>query len=530
MLINRVKSGCLGVLRALDRAFNRLYGWKYNPLYQTGTLVVLFLVILLATGLYLLLFYRVGSPWESVATVTGQVWGGRWIRTLHRYASDAAIIGIVIHALRMFVQGRTWGPRTLAWVSGLVLTAVFFICGWTGYVMVWDTHGQLLAIEGAKMLDVLPIFSEPISRTFVGSEPLPRAFFFMNLFLHILLPIGVGVILWLHVSRIARAPLMPPRGLTWGATGLLLLFSIAWPIAMSEQAVVSRLPGDVPFDVFYSFWVPLSRAVPAWVGWGIIGLFSFTLLMIPRWTRPPTGRRPEPSVVNNRYCTECYQCSIDCPYEAISMVPRDDGRFDFVALVDPALCVSCGICAGSCKPMGVGPPGRTGRDQLAEAREFLRDRAPGSTAVVVMACTRSADWTAARTKILELEGVVEYPVSCSGSVHTSTVELLVRAGVGGVLVASCPPRDCWNREGVTWLHARVEDRREAELMPRVDRRRVRLVNAGETGAAGLVRAVSEFAAEVRERDAPDAEENIEIDDECAPVPETERPETIGAST
>ena len=39
---------------------------------------------------------------------------------------------------------------------------------------------------------------------------------------------------------------------------------------------------------------------------------------------------------------------------------------DLVARVDPQLCVSCGICAGSCAPMGVGPRGRIwiARDQL----------------------------------------------------------------------------------------------------------------------------------------------------------------------
>ena len=48
------------------------------------------------------------------------------------------------------------------------------------------------------------------------------------------------------------------------------------------------------------------------------------------------------------------------------MVPREDGKkFAFQSYVNPDLCVSCGICAASCAPMGVGPPGRTGRDQLA---------------------------------------------------------------------------------------------------------------------------------------------------------------------
>ena len=507
----------LAGLRRADRAFNRLYGWRYNPLYQTGTLVVLLFVILLATGIYLLLFYRVGSPWMSVEAITAQRWSGRWIRTLHRYASDAAVVAVAVHALRMFAQGRSWGPRALAWVSGVLLTGIFFVCGWTGYVMVWDVHGQVLAVEGAKLLDALPIFSEPIGRAFADPEPLPAAFFFMNLFLHILLPIGVGILLWLHVSRIARPALMPPRALGWGATGLLFAFSILWPIGMAQPAEALKLPGEVPLDVLYGFWVPVSRAVPGWAGWLIVGLTGATVLLIPRWTRPREAARPEPSSVDPRRCTECYQCSVDCPYEAIRMIPRDDGRFDYVAHVDTALCVSCGICAGSCKPMGVGPPGRTGRDQLARAREFLERHRPGGRDVALVACERSADWIALGS---DLEGL-PYPVPCAGGVHTSAIELLLRSGVGGVAIVTCPPRDCWNREGATWLSARVRDGREAELLPRVDRRRVRIVNAAEPQ---LVATIASFAEKVRLLERSRAEADVELDLACEPVPKELRPE------
>ncbi|MCG8468353.1 MAG: cytochrome b N-terminal domain-containing protein [Gemmatimonadetes bacterium] len=515
-MIRTLVNAALRVLRPLDRAFNRLYGWRFNPLYQSGTLAVLMFVILLVTGVYLLLFYRIGSPWASVAAITDQAWGGRWIRTLHRYASDAAIVAIVIHAFRMFAQGRSWGPRALAWLSGVVLTGVFFICGWTGYVMVWDVHGQILAIEGARMLDVLPLFSEPLGRTFVGPEPLPGAFFFMNLFLHIVLPIGVGALLWLHLSRLARAPLMPPRGLAWSVTAILLGLSVLWPIGMAAPAAVLGLPTEIPLDVAYGFWVPISRALPGWAGWLVIGAGSAAVLIVPRVTRPKPEKRPEPSTVNGRFCTECYQCSIDCPYEAIRMVPREDGRFDYVAEVDPELCVSCGICAGSCKPMGVGPPGRTGRDQLERVRQFLRTERPGPDQVVVVACDRSADWLVAGAR----GDAIEYSVPCAGSVHTSAIELMLRRGAGGVAVVTCPPRDCWSREGVKWLEARVHGGREAELLPRVSRDRVRLINGAEPG---LEEGLARFAADVRTLDLPAPEREVELDFECDPVPEEERP-------
>ena len=104
-------------LAVADRWMNRIYGARWNPLYASGAIVAGLLVVLLVTGVYLLLFYRIGAPYESVERMTNQVWLGRWIRTLHRYASDVAVVAIVVHAFRMFAQGRSWGPRALAWVS-----------------------------------------------------------------------------------------------------------------------------------------------------------------------------------------------------------------------------------------------------------------------------------------------------------------------------------------------------------------------------------------------------------------------------
>jgi len=55
------------ILTRLDGLANRLYGSRYNPLYHSGAIVIGLLLVLVVTGLYLLLFYRVGSPWASVA-------------------------------------------------------------------------------------------------------------------------------------------------------------------------------------------------------------------------------------------------------------------------------------------------------------------------------------------------------------------------------------------------------------------------------------------------------------------------------
>lgn len=235
-------------LAAADAGVNRLYGWKYNPLYHSGVLAATLLGVVMVTGLYLIFFWGVSAPYASVERITTRVFLGAFTRSMHRYASDAAIVAVLIHALRMWLQRRTWGPRALAWLSGFVLLATIWVLGWTGYVMVWDVQGEVLAREGARWLDALPLFSEPISRAFDGERALPGAFFFLNLFAHVALPVALGLVFWLHVARVARPHLLPPRGLLWGVIGLLAAASVLLPVRMAPPADPFRLPVAAPYD------------------------------------------------------------------------------------------------------------------------------------------------------------------------------------------------------------------------------------------------------------------------------------------
>lgn len=502
-------------LAAADAALNRLYGWQYNPLYQSGTIVVALLVVLIVTGIWLLLFYRVGAPWASVARITADPWTGAWVRGLHRYASDAALVAAAVHALRMFVQERSWGPRTLAWVSGILLVGVMVVCSVTGFIMVWDTFGHALALETARLLDALPILSEPISRAFVGERPVPSTFFFLNLFAHSALPLAIGIGLWIHVAHLARPVLLPPRRLLWAVAGGLTLVAVLWPLPMAPEADPFALPRTIPADWFYGFWLPLSRGLPAGVV-GVLGLAAVAACTAVPWLARRRGQeRPPPSVVDRQLCTACNQCALDCPYEAISMVPRDDGRADLVAQVNPARCVSCGICAGSCAPMGVGPPGRTGRAQLDEIRRFLAAPAYTPGGVVVFACERGA---AALAPSVRDAGAECRSVSCVGNLHTSVVESALRGGARGVLIAGCRPRDCWSREGPRWLSERLYHDREAELQARVDRRRVRVAHANAVEREELLAALERFRRDLAALAPPTVEPDSGTEPVCEPTP------------
>src|SRR5262245_30317335 len=107
------------VVGSVDRVFDRVYSSAYNPLYRSGTLASLCLAVALVTGVYLLFVYEIARPWDSVAAIQGDALLGRWIRALHRYASDAGVVAVALHVLRLLLQGKTWGARVLAWITGV---------------------------------------------------------------------------------------------------------------------------------------------------------------------------------------------------------------------------------------------------------------------------------------------------------------------------------------------------------------------------------------------------------------------------
>jgi ferredoxin/coenzyme F420-reducing hydrogenase delta subunit len=479
--------------RPIDRLFHRIYGSELNPLNHAGQIALAALLVLVGTGIYLFIFYRVSDPYGSVLGLHEQWWAGRWIRGMHRYSSDVVIVATIVHAFKMFVWGRTWGPRALAWISGIFVTGVVLVCSWTGMVMVWDRQGQMIAMEGARMFDLAPIFSEPLSRSFSTPDALPNSFFFMNLFLHVATPLGILFLLWLHTSRIARPRLLPPKGVIWTIGASLFALGLLWPPPMLPRADLMALPDKMHIDWLLAFWVPVSQSVSPvthlllWMG--ALGF----LVSVPWWWRPKDVAL-EASHVNVELCTGCTQCYEDCPYDAISMIqrPGEVGRkSEEVARVDPSRCTSCGICAASCAPMGIGPAERTARDQLQDIRQFLTAQGTMMPRVVVIGCGYGvSEASSAGT----LTGVTVYLTGCAGSVHTSMMEMMLKNGVGGIFIAACQPNDCSFREGPTWLESRIHAGREADLKSRVDRRRVHIGNYGTGRQAELLADVASFSA------------------------------------
>jgi ferredoxin len=443
------------LVEILDRIFDRVYSSKSNPLHRTGTLASLCLTVALITGVYLLFVYEIARPYESMAGIQKDVFLGRWIRALHRYVSDAAVVAVMVHVVRLLVQGKTWGPRVLAWITGVLLAGMMFVSAVTGFVLVWDEFGQKLAVAGAKMLRLVPLFPEPPDRAFVGDRPVAGPFFFMNLFLHVAVPLGMIGFLWLHTSRLARAAWFPERRVVWCALIGLVLLSVLWPAPLPPAADLLAIPGRVSTDWFYAFWLPLAQGSPA-SGLSITWFLGGLLLLLPWLARPRTAERPPAAFVDPDRCEGCQQCFRDCPYDAIQMLPgMHPEKHALRANVLPDLCVSCGLCAGSCASLAIGPEGRTAAHQLASARQLVAGTEHPEKRTLLVSCRNNGSIPARlRERFGENGSAAYFDVDCVGTLHPGTVSYL-GGHFGATAILGCPPQNCIHREGAVLADLRI---------------------------------------------------------------------------
>jgi len=453
---------------------DRLVSQRLNPLYHTGTIAVFSLAVATVTGIYLFLFYRVGTTaaHQSIEGIMAQPLGiGALMRSLHRYSSDAAILAAGLHGLKMFLNDRFWGPRWIGWVTGLALVALVWITGATGYWLVWDAQALVLSITTAQFLDVTPFFTEPIVQTFVRNDTIQSFLFFIVLFIHITIPLLLGATYWLHVMRLARARFFPPRIVLW-VTGLaLVVASLLRPALSGPAADPSVLPGVVPVDWFYFPYFPLTRLDPS-TGWAIVTGATVLIAAVPWLLR---GRPVARATVENVACTGCTRCYKDCPYDAIMMMPRKEGgRYKTEAVVNPARCVGCGICVGACDTAGIllgGEHARvlvggvTGR-VVAVRNALAQVGGPTVRPVVVFACRlmpRLEPRLDPDGMLSDIPGATVVGLPCVGMLHPEMIESALASGADGVYVAGCVPEDCQAREGSDLLAQRLAGERQPKL-------------------------------------------------------------------
>jgi len=499
------------VQAALRTFFTTVEGWldrvftpAWNPFHHFGALGFFYLWIVTVSGFYIYIFFdtSTSAAYESVQYLTNDQWyAGGVMRSLHRYASDGMVLMMGVHIVREFAFDRFRGPRWFTWVTGVPVLWFVMTAGITGYWLVWDKLAQYVAIRTMEWLDWLPIFGDPIARNFASPRFLDDRFFTLMMFLHIAIPLFLFVALWVHLNRISRPRINPPRGLAVGTFAMMIVLALVHPAVSDGPANLATVPTVLHLDWYYLAFYPLMDAFSGGPIWGIAAVATATLVLLP-WM-PPMRRRPAVAVVDLGNCNGCTRCEDDCPYAAITMGPRTDGKpFEHQAVVDASRCVACGICAGACPtstPFRRASDLTPGIDLPEPSIATLRDRLEaaakeltGPVRILLVGCDHAVPVTT-----LGGSRIVTLSVPCIAMLPPSFIDYaLSRRLADGVFITGCREGECVNRFGPDWMTARLAGERDPALRKRVPRDRLICQWAAPTDRAALARAVDAFADRV----------------------------------
>jgi ferredoxin len=369
----------------IESALNKVFSQKYNPFYYHGALPNFFIWALFLSGLLLFAYYQptLANAYASVRYITFELPFGNLFRSVHRYASDGMMIFVILHMLRVWFTDRYREYRIVPWLTGVILLVITFIIGMSGYLMIWDQQAVALTNITFNLLKQMPLIGGALAEFLMAGKVLTDYTLTRFMFLHLGIPLLMMFMLWLHYLRITRPVSEPPLPLILLMGGILFLVSAAFPVGLdalpdAANAVaapslgLANLPSSIEFDLLYAW--PQYLAVQGLSPILIMLMLCAVpagLLLLP-YIQKKSFRGQFAQVIRQN-CTGCSLCYNDCPYEAITMVDRqnDGSRFKRLATVDPGRCANCGLCVGACAFKAIEIPRRESGTVLAEIEASL---------------------------------------------------------------------------------------------------------------------------------------------------------------
>ena len=189
-----------------------------------GEVALYAFVVLVATGIYLALFFEpsladtvytgpyaplqgvpMSEAYRSAVDLSLSVDAGLLMRQTHHWAADVFVAAVVLHLLRIFFTGAYRRPRELTYLIGLAMLFTALLEGYLGYSLVDDLlSGMGLAIGYSVALS-LPLIGGNLGLLIWGAPfPGDPQFESRMYITHVLLlPALIGVLLAAHLTLVA---------------------------------------------------------------------------------------------------------------------------------------------------------------------------------------------------------------------------------------------------------------------------------------------------------------------------------------
>jgi ubiquinol-cytochrome c reductase cytochrome b subunit len=210
-------------LRSPTRAVaNKVFPSNWS--FLIGEVAMISFAVLVATGIFLALFYRastepalysgenpyftgsvVPAAFESIVRLSEDVPGGLFMRRVHRAASHLFIAATVLHMLRIILTGAFRRPRELNYHLGIGLLTLALAEGFFGYSLPYDSLAGTGIRVAYSITQSVPWVGEDVAFWVFGGEfpsdaIIPR-FHALHVFV---LPLLISGLVAVHLAILVR--------------------------------------------------------------------------------------------------------------------------------------------------------------------------------------------------------------------------------------------------------------------------------------------------------------------------------------
>lgn len=159
--------------------------------YVFGMATIVALVIVIATGVVLTLG---GLQWWHTTPF------GRFINSLHFWGVQFFFFFMIVHLIAKYWMAAWRGKRFLTWATGVFAFITALATAFTGYTITTNFNSQWVAFEAKDVLNSVGLGGF-MNTTNVGQ---------MSLWHIVPLPLGVGIVVVLHILLVRKHGVVPP--------------------------------------------------------------------------------------------------------------------------------------------------------------------------------------------------------------------------------------------------------------------------------------------------------------------------------
>ncbi|OGL25861.1 hypothetical protein A2708_00955 [Candidatus Saccharibacteria bacterium RIFCSPHIGHO2_01_FULL_49_21] len=121
--------------------------------YMLGGITIFCIALAVLSGIFLAMFYNPdpAKAHASIEYINSEVYLGDFVRNVHFWSANIAMLLVLFHVIRVFINGSYKRPRQATWLSGVLLFAIMIGLFFSGTVLKWDQE----AVEAQGHVDAV---------------------------------------------------------------------------------------------------------------------------------------------------------------------------------------------------------------------------------------------------------------------------------------------------------------------------------------------------------------------------------------